>query len=99
MKIPDKLKVGGHTYKIIRDYKFQERTDLIAQAEHISQEIRLAPMDVTGNEMHPEKMEEMFLHELLHCVDNVFNGQKIDEASITNFSEGLCQVLKENNLL
>jgi len=95
--IPDHLTVGGHNYKVIRDYKFREREDIEGQADHGFKEIRLAESNIGGVFKHT-RVEENFMHELLHCVDHVYNAQKMEEETVTRISQGLYQVLKVNDM-
>jgi len=48
--------------------------------------------------INPKKREEVFLHEVLHCIDNTYNGQRLSEQSINHMSEGLYQVLTDNRI-
>jgi len=99
MKIPSKLKVGGHIYKIIKNYKFTQDPKLIGQADHDLGEIRLSPYEATGNHRMPSRIEECFMHEILHCINNVYNENKLVEEELGRLSQGLYQVLKDNKLL
>ena len=98
MKIPAKLKVGGITYKVIKGYKFTE-IELGGQACHTEAEIRLSDTGHGGREYAIEKKEEIFLHEILHAVDCIYNTGETEEAVIDRLSNGLYQVLKDNGLL
>ena len=98
MKIPKTLKVGGFNYKVIQGYKFKEK-ELAGQADHRSLEIRLSSIDPGGNKYAQAKIEECFLHELLHAVDCVYNCNKLDEDTVDRLSNGLYQVLKDNKIL
>ena len=98
LRIPSKLKVGGTTYKIIKDYKFIERFDLIGQIENLKCEIRLQSNDGSGKFNHDRKLQ-IFIHELLHAIDYVYNANKFkDDDTIERLSQGLYQVLKDNKL-
>ena len=99
MNIPDNLKVGGFNYTVLKDYKFKERTDLIGQTDHMTLQIKLQDCDTNGDNLPESKREEIFCHELLHCIDNIYNSNKLDEDMITRLAFGLHQVLKDNNLL
>lgn len=94
LKIPKQLKVGGHIYKIIRDYHFIQNSNLRAQAAHTLQEIRISEIDHSGVKVN----EEAFLHELIHCVSDIFLNGKLQEDDVANLSEGLYSVLKNNKL-
>jgi hypothetical protein len=99
MKIPNKLKVGGHTYTILKNYHFKERGDLLGQADHTLLEIRLAKYEGGGNKISSTKREEVFIHEILHTINEVYNSGKLEEETIQRLSYGLHQVLKDNKLL
>lgn len=99
MRIPSHLKVGGKVYEVLFPYAFAERNDLQGQSDHGTNKIRITAM-TPGNEPRPRSnIEETFIHEILHCVDLVFNANALDEATILRLSEGLYQVLSDNGLL
>lgn len=103
MKIPKEVKIGGKVYKIVYPYKFKESNDHIGQSDHEKQIILISDTDSSGNKRHRQNIEETFLHELLHCIDWIYNAgelrDKLGESGIERTSEGLYQVLKDNNLL
>ena len=99
MNIPDKVKVGGQTYAVIKNYKFHQDTTLCGQADHNQLEIRLTGIDITGKELKKERLEEVFLHELLHCIDTVYNNNSIEEKVIQRLAYGVHQVLVDNDIL
>ncbi len=92
MRIPRTLKVGGHKYKVMLNHKFTKKENLVGQARHMDLEIRLQ------KNVNKKKLEEIFLHEVIHCVDNVWNSQKMNERMVDNISEGLYQVLTDNKI-
>lgn len=98
MKIPNKLKVGGINYKIKKDYRFKE-TILQGQCDAIQAELRISYVDQGGNRRNFEKIEETFIHEVLHAVDSCYNNNKLDEESTDRLANGMYQVLKDNKLL
>ena len=99
MRIPKKLKVGGHIYKVDDNYTFKERTDISGQAKHEDGHIRMTRKTQSGVPVTRSKMEQCFIHELLHCVDATYNADKLDEETIMRMSEGLYQVLNDNEML
>lgn len=99
MKIPKKVKIGGHIYKVDEDYKFIERSDLQGLCDHYQRAIFITPFDTNGSKRERTGIEETFIHELIHCVDEIYNGKKLEEETVKRISEGLYQVLKDNNLL
>lgn len=94
MKIPKKLKVGGHIYTVIEGYKFKEREDAHGQCDHTALEIRLTESDI-GGKFSRSKIECSFIHEVLHAVDNTYNNANLKEEDVTRLAEGLYQVLKD----
>ncbi|MDA2921691.1 hypothetical protein MYX07_00310 [Patescibacteria group bacterium AH-259-L07] len=99
MKIPKKIKVGGHIYKVIYPYRFKEREDLYGRTNEGRKEIFVTNLDANGNKLPQTKIEETFLHELLHAVDQTYNNNDLKEEIVARMGEGLYQVLKDNKLL
>jgi hypothetical protein len=96
MKIPSKVKVGGFTYKVIKNYKFKEDSTLCGQTDNSLLEVRISYIDISGEKRKEEKIEEIFLHEILHLVNQIYNANKLDEETVTRLTMGLYQVLKDN---
>jgi len=99
MRIPSRLKIGGHFYKILKDYHFKENTSLYGQTDYSLLEIRLSKYDGGGNILPNTKYEEVFIHEILHAIDEAYNNKKCDEEIIERLSNGIYQVFKDNKLL
>lgn len=99
MRIPKQLKVGGQVYEVIYPYVFMERASIGGLADHVTNTIRIAALGDAGAPYAKENIEEAFIHELLHCVDVVYNNHGLDEVVVTRLAEGLYQVLKDNKLL
>lgn len=98
MRIPKKLKVGGMEYKVIQGYIFKE-VDLMGQAAHNQNEIRLADKEPHNSQTYNiQKKEECFIHEMLHAIDCVYNNNATDEKTVDRLSQGIYQVLKDNKL-
>ena len=103
MKIPTSLKIGGHTYEVMYPYHFKERYDRVGHSNHALQTIGISDDDGNGNKRAMDDIELSVIHEILHCVDHVYNGddliEKNSEAMVSRIAEGLYQVFKDNNLL
>jgi len=99
MTFPKSIKVGGKTYTIRYPYIFKERTDIGGQACHYTNEIRIADTTSGGEGIKDINIVASFIHEMLHCVDVVYNAGALDEATVERLGEGLLQVLADNNLL
>jgi predicted Zn-dependent protease with MMP-like domain len=94
MKIPETVKVGPFTYKVsLVDIVNRDRPELIGEVAHcINKEIRLQ------KDLDQDKMESVFIHELLHCVD-VFMHLGLSEEQVERLEGAVYMVLKQNDLL
>ncbi len=94
MKIPASVKIGPYTYAVVYEEQIRADNDsrLKGQADHMALTIRLA----AG--MAREHTEETFLHELLHCIECVYE-MRLKEREIGLFSVGLLAALRDNGLL
>ena len=101
IKLPSKLKIGAHLYKVLYPYEWDERDDIHAQHDPTKHELRV------GNRGDEGTTWVGLLHEVLHAIDSTSGHdrlEKIEEqtetASYVNaLAEGLYQVLNDNKLL
>ena len=96
MKIPDKLKVAGHTYKVKWDDKGLVKQHLVGNANNDFKEILLCRHYKSKRARAKSELEETFLHEVLHVIDRHYNNDSLTEKVIGRLSQGLYQVLKDN---
>jgi len=96
MKLPNRIKVGGHIFKVIFPYRFQERVDQLAQTNFTSFEIRITDVDINGNKRINNAIIESFFDELLHCINYVYNCDDLDDDVCHRFAQGLFQVYVDN---
>lgn len=98
MKIPKQVKVAGYTYKV-KYYKilpYKDANEEMGHCDNNNLEIRIATHDPGTNQKLPRQfLEQTFLHELLHAIDNAYNANKLEEEQVVRLSEGLYQVIKE----
>ena len=99
MHLPKEVKVGGFWYKVIYPYVFTERGDLKAMVDPTRHEIRFAAVDTGGDEYTEESLTESFIHELLHCIDIIYNNDALGESAVERLGQGLYQVLTDNFVL
>lgn len=104
MKIPKSLKIGGRTYSVRFPYKFKD-SHVVMYGLHDAgaQKILLSDRDEHANLRNKDSIFQAFLHELLHAVDNVYNGGRLSswdkgEETIDQIAEGLIQVIRDNDL-
>ena len=102
MKIPKSIKVGGKVYMVKFPYEFRETEILCGQSCHDINEIRVSGISPSSHKPRArENVEEVFIHELLHSVDCVYNALKLskDEEQLDRLAQGLYQVLKDADML
>ena len=88
MKIPKKLKIGGHVYKI--EYgKDGNLGDVLCGKTHTTKGIIALNKSLIQSEM-----EATLFHEIFHVINNQFT-----EVTVESLSQQLYQVLKDNKLL
>lgn len=90
MKIPEKIKIGGKTYKVSIT-KNLENGNVLNNGEinYGSQVIRIAPNA-------KETMEATFLHEVIHSIYDFLGYTKHDEKKIDELSNALYMVIQDN---
>lgn len=87
MKIPAKMKIGGHFYLV----KLVEPEDI----EKVCGEVDRSKLEIKINNNLPQsQLEETLIHESLHAIN-----MDIPEKEIEYLSSSIYQVLKDNNLL
>lgn len=86
--------VGPFTYKVsLVDIVDREQPNLIGTVSHsTNKEIRLQ------KDLDQDKLESVFIHELLHCVD-CFMRLGLTEEQLERLESGVYMVLKQNNFL
>ena len=95
MKIPDKLKVAGHVYKVVWDNGRLSESGFVGETDH-NQDIIYLCKCYPKKERAKSEIEETFLHEILHAIDVNYNNHALSEEETTRLATGLHQVLKDN---
>lgn len=91
MKIPENIKIMGHTYTITNDYSINEnmfKGGCSTEGQSI----------LIGSMMHDEHKFSILLHEILHALD-YYAELKLPHQTITVLAEMIFQVLNDNNFL
>ncbi|WP_353853112.1 hypothetical protein [Dehalobacter restrictus] len=89
MKIPEKIKIGGRIYKVTV-------TENIGLGSNYTAEINYCKLEINVRPMAQGKMEQDFLHELMHAIFD-FNGCKDhDEEMIDRLASALHMILQDN---
>ena len=96
MKIPKKIRIAGHDYKIKWDDKNLPKSHSIGDISNDFKEIRLCKHFKSKRARAKSEIEETFFHEILHAVDKNYNNNALSEKALNRLSNGLYQVLKDN---
>lgn len=96
MKIPKKIKVAGHIYKVKWDDRGLVKERLIGSTNNDFKEIRLCKHYKSKRARVKSEIEETFIHEVLHAIDKNYNNSSLTEKALNRLSQGLYQVFKDN---
>jgi hypothetical protein len=92
MKIPKKIKIGGHMVKIVFRAKVNDDNDC-GEADFEKNLI------VIDEKMTQTMKEETLIHEILHWLNSDFHGDSPWSHSLLEaLAQGIYQVLKDNKL-
>ena len=89
MNIPEKIKVGGKTYKV-------NITDRLALGCDYGAEILYTDLEINVRPMAREQMEASFLHELIHAIFDHLGLKDHDEIQVDSIAQALHMVIKDN---
>lgn len=97
MKIPNKVRIAGHDYKIIWDDEELSKEKLIGDLNNDFKEIRLCKY-YKGSKRPRAKseIERCLFHEILHGINLHYNNDSLNEKEIDRLTNGLFQVLNDN---
>ena len=93
VNIPKKIKVGCLDYKIKYPYVFDE-SNLSLRGQHCGFTSLIKLAGDSSNQI----IVETLLHEIIHAVDFIFCANAFSEGFVALFSNGLFQVLRDNDL-
>jgi len=92
MELPKQVKVGGLIYEILAQPDLMRETDHIGTTKHAN---LLVTVDAT---VPLQVQQSTLLHELLHCISNVYlNPDNLTEEQAYHLEGGLFQVLRDNS--
>jgi len=95
VKIPDKLKVAGHYYKVIWDDKKMSKRGYLGETHH-DQNIIYMCKEYRKRRRSKSSIEETFFHEMVHAIDANYNNHSLSEKVVDRLAVGIHQVLKDN---
>jgi hypothetical protein len=94
MKIPNKIKIAGIEYKIIKDSKMALDEGLAG-----SHTTHLCQIRVQKNGYNSQKTEQTFFHEVIHAISDHYINSELSERQVDNMATGLYAFLKDNKLI
>ena len=96
MKIPNKIRIAGHDYKVKWDDKNLPKEDSIGDIDNDFKEIRLCKHYKSKRARAQSEIERCLFHEILHGIDCHYNNDSLSEKAVDRLSNGLYQVLSDN---
>lgn len=102
LKYPEEIRVGIHTYRVMKPFAFREKTGIFGQCDNCLHEIRVSEMDQGGAPRPETAVCVTFFHEVLHAIDCIYSNGSIEaldnsELIVSQLAEGLAQVFLEGN--
>jgi hypothetical protein len=94
MALPKKVRICGFNYDVIQQNDLDHTQGCAGVHLPEKLEIRLLSRGID-----PRRIEQTFIHEVLHAVDVLFGNDKLSEEQCYSLSNGLYQVFVDNNLL
>jgi len=95
MRIPEKVRIGGIDYKVVFKPNPTNGTNDVCYGVFDSElcEIQLN----NEREMHPERLKQTFLHELLHgAIWECGIESEDEELLVKTMARGLLQIINDN---
>ncbi|MCK4297097.1 MAG: hypothetical protein KAW56_05340 [Candidatus Marinimicrobia bacterium] len=99
MKIPKKIRISGHDYKVKWDDKKLSKEKLIGDINNDFKEIRLCKHYKSKRARAQSELERCLFHEILHGIDCHYNNDSLSEKEVDRLSNGLYQVLSDNFII
>ena len=97
---PHTLHLGGHRIHVrlvkeIHDDQVNKEEVGLGRANTYSGLIRIATQPY--KDFTPEGALQVYLHEAVHCIDQIFCGETLTEAQVDGVSQGLLQLLQQRS--
>lgn len=89
MKLPKKLKIGGHLYTVDTSKELPGLDGELVKKENTIRICKTLPKN---------QQDATLIHEILHALNAVFNDKEISHMVLDSIAEQLYQVLKDNKL-
>jgi len=97
MKIPKKVRIAGHDYKVKWDDKRLSKKSLIGDINNDFKEIGLCRYYKGSKRARAQsELERTLFHEILHGIDCHYDNDSLKEKEVDRLANGLYQVLSDN---
>ncbi len=90
VKVPQKIKIGGHWVSIHYEDKLMDNHGKYGQSRFPECEIALQQRDMADS-----MKSHALLHELVHFIDNTYNNYALDEATTNALASGIFALLTD----
>lgn len=90
MKIPNRIKIGGHDYKV----KFHDESDICSDGADCGSTNRSKGIIEINSSLMKSEQEATFFHEIFHVMNSIIEHDLLD-----SLSQQIYQVLKDNKML
>ncbi len=94
MAIPKKVNICGLVYDIVHEEILAVKHGCVGMHFPETLQIKLQTQSVS-----PQKIEQTFVHEIIHAISNILLNDKLDEETVNTLANGLYCVFKDNNFL
>ena len=95
MRIPEKVRIGGIDYKVVFKANPLNGTNDVCYGVFDSE--RCVIELNSERDMHPDRLNQTFLHELLHgAIHGCAIESDDEETLVTAMARGLYQIIKDN---
>ncbi|WP_257008447.1 hypothetical protein [Shouchella clausii] len=94
MKIPEKIKVAGVVYDVIKRPFIEIDSNRNYQGACTYQDTEISILD----DLSDERKEDVFFHELTHAIFYEAGYEEADEEMVNRIGKVLHQVFKDNDL-
>ena len=93
IRLPKEFQVGPFEYTI--DTSDEARARLIGtrywgETQHSVRQIRLDTLNPS-----PQELDNTVIHELVHCIENVYLDTTLEERTVAVLANGLHQILRQ----
>jgi len=95
IKIPKKVRVAGFPYSIRMGIEVDKELNSSDNWGKCSNLLRVIKLATVGVDVTAIQLSESFIHEVLHAINCVYGGDRLEERDIKALTAGLHQVFEQ----